>query len=238
MPLSACPAALFLVIALPLPTRIVAVPARAAARIIADHLAELQIGAARNFVQAHGGEEGRDLRSRAHGFVFFAGPPASLIVALSTARRARSGYPLRARWCPCARHARSKALPVNQQQGRHAGTTDCSSAWGNRAGGVSVTAHPESDTKPIEEITVIGTTPLPGTGIDIDKLPGNIQSVTASDLAHAGTASLPSSLNRRLGSGISMTTSTIPFSPTFFIAGSRPRPCWGHRKGWLFIRVA
>jgi hypothetical protein len=42
----------------------------------------------------------------------------------------------------------------------------------------------------LQEILVIGTTPVPGMNIDIDKVPGNVQSVLAGDLAQNGTASL------------------------------------------------
>src|SRR5580704_6647204 len=48
------------------------------------------------------------------------------------------------------------------------------------------TANPSSNG--IETVTVIGTTPLPGTGIDIDKVAGNVQTVSAADLTTEGSA--------------------------------------------------
>src|SRR5450759_1221965 len=52
----------------------------------------------------------------------------------------------------------------------------------------------------LPEVSVIGTTPLPGTRIDADKVPGNVQSVYSADLAQDGTASLIRALGTRLSS--------------------------------------
>src|SRR4029077_13178548 len=72
---------------------------------------------------------------------------------------------------------------------------------------------------------------LPGTGINIDKLPGNIQSVTAADLAHAGAAGLPSSLNRRLGSVNFNDDLDDPFQPDILYRGFEASPVLGTPQG-------
>jgi iron complex outermembrane receptor protein len=83
----------------------------------------------------------------------------------------------------------------------------------------------------MEEITVIGTTPLPGTGIDIDKLPGNIQSVTVSDLARDGAASLLSAVDRRLGSVNLNDDLDDPFQPDILYRGFEASPVLGAPQG-------
>jgi len=47
---------------------------------------------------------------------------------------------------------------------------------------------------PTGKILVIGTTPVPGGNIDIDKVPGNVQSVLAGELSQNGTVSLTGAL--------------------------------------------
>ena len=64
---------------------------------------------------------------------------------------------------------------------------------------------PAAATKPPEVIalppvTVIGTTPLSGLGIPVEKYPGNVQSLTADDLATQHLLDLSDTFYRRLGS--------------------------------------
>lgn len=97
--------------------------------------------------------------------------------------------------------------------------------------GASLLAHAESGARPMEEITVIGTTPLPGTGIDIDKLPGNIQSVDAADLARDGAPSLLSAVDRRLGSVNFNDNLDDPFQPDILYRGFEASPVLGTPQG-------
>jgi iron complex outermembrane recepter protein len=102
---------------------------------------------------------------------------------------------------------------------------------------VSALVHAESDgkptaaAKPMEEITVVGTTPLAGTGIDIDKLPANIQSVTVTDLARNGAASLLSAVDRRLGSVNFNDDLDDPFQPDIIYRGFEASPVRGTPQG-------
>src|SRR5271170_8498976 len=75
----------------------------------------------------------------------------------------------------------------------------------------SAAQAPPRETLPTVE--VIGATPLPGTGIDRDKVPANVQSLTASDLAREGSPSLLGSLTDRAGSVSSNSTLSDPFQP-------------------------
>ena len=52
----------------------------------------------------------------------------------------------------------------------------------------------------VPPVEVIGTTPLPGVGIDRDKVPANVQSVTSTDLEREGSPSLLNSLSDQAGS--------------------------------------
>src|ERR1700678_3656751 len=47
---------------------------------------------------------------------------------------------------------------------------------------------------------VIQTSAIPGNNIDVDKVPGNVQTLFAADLARDGSASLTGAMNSRLGS--------------------------------------
>ena len=85
--------------------------------------------------------------------------------------------------------------------------------------------------KPMDEITIVGTTPLAGTGIDIDKLPGNIQSATASELTRDGAPSLLSAMDRRLGSINLSDDLDDPFQPDILYRGFEASPVLGAPQG-------
>src|SRR5882757_1904253 len=52
----------------------------------------------------------------------------------------------------------------------------------------------------IDEIVVVGTTPVPGLSLNIDKVPGNVQTLRSRDLTQDGNASFIDALNTRIGS--------------------------------------
>lgn len=83
----------------------------------------------------------------------------------------------------------------------------------------------------IETVTVIGTTPLPGTGIDIDKVPGNVQTVTAADLTREGSASATAALNDELGSININDNLDDPFQPDILFRGFEASPVLGTPEG-------
>jgi iron complex outermembrane receptor protein len=78
---------------------------------------------------------------------------------------------------------------------------------------------------------VIGTTPVPGMNIDIDKVPGNVQSVLAGDLTQNGTASLTGALADRLGSVSISDSLADPFQPDILYRGFAASPVLGTPQG-------
>jgi iron complex outermembrane receptor protein len=80
-------------------------------------------------------------------------------------------------------------------------------------------------------VQVVGTTPLPGTGIDRDKVPANVQSLTSSDLASEGSASLINSLTDQAGSVNVNATLDDPFQPDILFRGFEASPVLGTPQG-------
>jgi iron complex outermembrane recepter protein len=83
----------------------------------------------------------------------------------------------------------------------------------------------------VETVVVTGTTPLPGTGINIDKLPSNIQTLTAAELAREGSASVTSGLNDQLGSVSINDDLDDPFQPDILFRGFEASPVLGTPEG-------
>ena len=80
-------------------------------------------------------------------------------------------------------------------------------------------------------VQVIGTTPLPGTDIDRDKVPANVQSLTASDVAVEGSASLINSLTDQAGSVNVNATLDDRFQPDILYRGFTASPVLGTPQG-------
>ncbi|HLZ99475.1 MAG TPA: TonB-dependent receptor [Steroidobacteraceae bacterium] len=78
---------------------------------------------------------------------------------------------------------------------------------------------------------MIGTTPVPGMKIDVDKVPGNVQSVSAVDLTQHGTASLTGALADRLGSVSISDSLADPFQPDILYRGFAASPVLGTPQG-------
>jgi len=83
----------------------------------------------------------------------------------------------------------------------------------------------------LQEILVIGTTPVPGVNIDIDKVAGNVQSVLAGELSQNGTASLTGALADRLGSVSISDSLADPFQPDVLYRGFAASPVLGTSQG-------
>ena len=92
-------------------------------------------------------------------------------------------------------------------------------------------ADSDEDSTGLATVTIIGTTPVPGAGIDADKIPSNVESVRASDLARGGTASLARALNEQLGSININDTLADPFQPDIFYRGFDASPVLGTPQG-------
>jgi iron complex outermembrane receptor protein len=79
----------------------------------------------------------------------------------------------------------------------------------------------------LPEVVVIGTTPLPGVGIDRDKLPANAISIPGPDTAKQGPAGLGTALDERLGSVNVNANQDNPFQPDIQYRGFEASPILG-----------
>ena len=78
---------------------------------------------------------------------------------------------------------------------------------------------------------VVTATPIPGTTIDIDKIPGNVQVLSAGDLTREGSASLTDALNSNLSSVNINDDLDDPFQPDILYRGFEASPVLGTPQG-------
>ena len=78
---------------------------------------------------------------------------------------------------------------------------------------------------------VVTATPIPGTTIDIDKIPGNVQVLSAGDLTREGSASLTNALNSNLSSVNINEDLDDPFQPDILYRGFEASPVLGTPQG-------
>ncbi|MGA3159071.1 MAG: TonB-dependent receptor plug domain-containing protein, partial [Steroidobacteraceae bacterium] len=78
---------------------------------------------------------------------------------------------------------------------------------------------------------VIQTSAIPGNNIDVDKVPGNVQTLFAADLARDGSASLTGAMNSRLGSISINENLDDPFQPNILYRGFEASPVLGTPQG-------
>jgi iron complex outermembrane recepter protein len=83
----------------------------------------------------------------------------------------------------------------------------------------------------VEKITVVGTTPLPGAGIDRDKVPSNVQVLSGDDLRRDGNIDLTSGLGNRLASVNLTPEQGNPLQPDFQYRGFDASPIMGAEGG-------
>ena len=82
-----------------------------------------------------------------------------------------------------------------------------------------------------EQVDVVGVTPLPGVGVDRDRLAAAITLVDGGDLAARGAASMADALNERLGAVTLEGTTTNLFQPTLRFRGFTASPLLGLPQG-------
>ena len=83
----------------------------------------------------------------------------------------------------------------------------------------------------VDEIVVVGTTPVPGMSVNVDKVPGNVQTLKASDLSQDGSPSLIGGLGTRLGSVSINDTLADAFQPDILYRGFEASPVLGTPQG-------
>jgi len=97
-------------------------------------------------------------------------------------------------------------------------------------------AQTPADAAPVPETTlpavnVVATTPLPGAGIDSDKIPANIQTLDSSDLTRQGSPSLVNALSGQAGSVNVNDTLVDQFQPDILYRGFAASPVLGTPQG-------
>jgi iron complex outermembrane recepter protein len=83
----------------------------------------------------------------------------------------------------------------------------------------------------LDEIVVVGVTPVPGFKVDKDKIPGNIQTLRSSDLTRNGAASVLGALDQQVGSVNFNDTLADPYQPGVLFRGFEASPVLGTPQG-------
>ncbi|MGZ8193023.1 MAG: TonB-dependent receptor [Methylobacter sp.] len=83
----------------------------------------------------------------------------------------------------------------------------------------------------LEEVNVIGVTPLPGSGVAKEKIAANIQTVTSGQLKKAQSISLADYINRYLGSVTINEAQNNPLQPDIYYRGFVASPLLGLPQG-------
>ena len=86
-------------------------------------------------------------------------------------------------------------------------------------------------TQDLNEIVVIGVTPVPGFKVDKDKIPGNIQTLTSRDLTRNGAASVIGALDQQVSAINFNDTAADPFQPDVLFRGFEASPVLGTPQG-------
>lgn len=78
---------------------------------------------------------------------------------------------------------------------------------------------------------VVESTPIPGSSVDIDKIPGNVQTLSAADLSRSGSASLTDAMNSGLASINVNDNLDDSFQPDILYRGFEASPVLGTPQG-------
>ena len=83
----------------------------------------------------------------------------------------------------------------------------------------------------LQQVEVIGTTPLSGVGLPKEQIPANVQSLATEVIQEPAVANLPDLLNRRLGGVIINEIQGNPFQPDISYRGFTASPLLGTPQG-------
>jgi len=90
---------------------------------------------------------------------------------------------------------------------------------------------PASPAAILPPVNIIATTPLPGIGIDPDKVPANVQTLDSSDLIREGSPSLLNALSGQAGS-VNINDAIVDrFQPAILYRGFEASPVLGTPQG-------
>ena len=101
-------------------------------------------------------------------------------------------------------------------------------SWG--AAALAADASGDGQNSP-SAVIVIQATPIPGTSIDIDKIPGNVQILTSTDLSREGSPSLTQALDSNLSSVNINDDNDDAFQPDILYRGFEASPVLGTPEG-------
>jgi iron complex outermembrane receptor protein len=96
---------------------------------------------------------------------------------------------------------------------------------------VVVAQQAPEDTRALDEIVVVGVTPVPGFKVDRDKIPGNIQTLRSSDLTRNGAANVLGALDQQASAINFNDTLADPFQPDVLFRGFEASPVLGTPQG-------
>ena len=99
-------------------------------------------------------------------------------------------------------------------------------AWGADAPQASDTGSTE-----VSGVTVVSATPLPGTALDVDKIPSNTQTLSSVDLSRDGTPSVTGALSSQLGSVNINDNLDDAMQPNVLLRGFEASPVLGTPQG-------
>jgi iron complex outermembrane recepter protein len=97
--------------------------------------------------------------------------------------------------------------------------------------GISVRADDTLGTSQVLQTAVVEASAIPGAEIDADKVPGNVQSLSAGDVSRAGSASLTQAMDAKLGSININDNLNDPFQPDMLYRGFEASPVLGTPQG-------
>ena len=83
----------------------------------------------------------------------------------------------------------------------------------------------------VSEVVVIAPTPLPGSGVDRDKSPGEVQVLNSAEIASTGAPDALRSLNEQVGAVNLDSAAGNPYQPTLFYHGFEASPLQGVSEG-------
>jgi iron complex outermembrane recepter protein len=89
----------------------------------------------------------------------------------------------------------------------------------------------EQEAVELEAVEVVGVTPLQGSGVSADKIPANVQTVSADQMKKAQTTSLADYINRYLGSVSVNEAQNNPLQPDIYYRGFVASPLLGLPQG-------
>ncbi|MEX8492829.1 TonB-dependent receptor [Sphaerotilus sp.] len=96
---------------------------------------------------------------------------------------------------------------------------------------VTRTPAPPAANVELGRVEVVGTTPLPGTGVSRDKVPANVQTLGTARIDELGASNLPDLMRRSLGSVSVVETQGNPYQMEVNFRGFTASPLLGQPQG-------